>query len=82
MNKVRAVAGRELRAYFNSPIAYVFLLVFTGAGDRAFAAGTDIAQFRDFNTPEHAIQYEVKMDAVLGTLDDNLAVNFLEIFDF
>ena len=31
MNRVRAVALRELRAYFNSPIAYVFLLVFAGA---------------------------------------------------
>ena len=30
MNKIRAVALRELRAYFNSPIAYVFLLVFVG----------------------------------------------------
>ena len=28
MNRVRAVALRELRAYFHSPIAYVFLLVF------------------------------------------------------
>jgi len=31
MNRIRAVAGRELRSYFNSPIAYVFLLVFAGA---------------------------------------------------
>jgi ABC-2 type transport system permease protein len=31
MNKIRAVARRELRAYFNSPIAYVFLLAFVGA---------------------------------------------------
>ena len=31
MNRIKAVAGRELRAYFNSPIAYVFLLVFVGA---------------------------------------------------
>jgi len=31
MNRIRALAGRELRAYFNSPIAYVFLLVFAGA---------------------------------------------------
>jgi ABC-2 type transport system permease protein len=31
MNKIRAVTARELRAYFNSPIAYVFLLVFVGA---------------------------------------------------
>jgi ABC-2 type transport system permease protein len=28
MKRIRALAGRELRAYFNSPIAYVFLLVF------------------------------------------------------
>jgi ABC-2 type transport system permease protein len=31
MNRIRAVASRELRAYFNSPIAYVFLFVFAGA---------------------------------------------------
>jgi ABC-2 type transport system permease protein len=31
MNRIRAVARRELKAYFNSPIAYVFLLVFAGA---------------------------------------------------
>ncbi len=31
MTRIRAVALRELRAYFNSPIAYVFLLVFVGA---------------------------------------------------
>jgi ABC-2 type transport system permease protein len=31
MNKVRSVAMRELRVYFNSPIAYVFLLAFAGA---------------------------------------------------
>jgi ABC-2 type transport system permease protein len=28
MNRIRTVALREMRAYFNSPIAYVFLLVF------------------------------------------------------
>lgn len=28
MKRIRAVAGRELRAYFNSPIAYIFLLAF------------------------------------------------------
>lgn len=31
MNRMRAVAGRELRSYFNSPIAYIFLLAFVGA---------------------------------------------------
>lgn len=45
-------------------------IVMTGAGDRAFAAGTDIAQFRDFSTPEDAIGYERKMDRVLGTIED------------
>ena len=28
MNRVRSVARRELRSYFTSPIAYIFLLVF------------------------------------------------------
>jgi ABC-2 type transport system permease protein len=31
MNRIRSVALRELRAYFHSPIAYVFLLAFVGA---------------------------------------------------
>ena len=31
LRHVRTVAGREMRAYFNSPIAYVFLLVFAGS---------------------------------------------------
>ncbi len=31
MNRIRVVAARELRAYFNSPIAYVFLVAFVGA---------------------------------------------------
>jgi len=31
MSRIRTVAARELRAYFNSPIAYVFLLAFAGA---------------------------------------------------
>jgi ABC-2 type transport system permease protein len=31
MSRIRAMVGRELRAYFNSAIAYVFLMVFAGA---------------------------------------------------
>ena len=31
MTRIRAITGRELRAYFDSPIAYVFLLAFAGA---------------------------------------------------
>lgn len=44
-------------------------LVLTGAGEKAFAAGTDIAQFRAFTTAEDAIAYEAKLDRVLGTLE-------------
>ncbi len=31
MKRARAILGRELRAYFDSPIAYVFLVAFAGA---------------------------------------------------
>lgn len=44
-------------------------LIITGAGERAFAAGTDIARFRDFRTAEDALGYERKMDRVLGALE-------------
>jgi enoyl-CoA hydratase len=44
-------------------------LIITGAGDKAFAAGTDIGQFRDFRTAEDAIAYEAKLDRVLGALE-------------
>ena len=36
MSRIRAVAARELRAYFDSPIAYVFLIVFAGTALFAF----------------------------------------------
>src|SRR5438034_6989561 len=45
------------------------VLVFQGAGDKAFASGTDINQFRAFKTPEHAIEYESRIDRVLATLE-------------
>ncbi|MEQ1616692.1 MAG: enoyl-CoA hydratase-related protein, partial [Hyphomicrobiaceae bacterium] len=38
-------------------------LIITGAGDKAFAAGTDISLFRDFTSPEQGIAYEAKADA-------------------
>ena len=44
-------------------------MVLTGAGEKAFAAGTDISQFRSFDSPEDAIGYEARMDRVLGTLE-------------
>lgn len=44
-------------------------LVLTGAGDKAFAAGTDIGQFRVFKGPEDAIEYEARLDRMLDTLE-------------
>ncbi len=44
-------------------------MVLTGAGDKAFAAGTDISQFRAFRTPEDALGYEARIDRVLGALE-------------
>src|SRR5882724_2505020 len=44
-------------------------LVITGAGDKAFAAGTDIAQFREFKSGEDGIAYERKMDRILDTIE-------------
>jgi enoyl-CoA hydratase/carnithine racemase len=45
------------------------VLVFQGAGDKAFASGTDINQFRAFTTPEHALDYEARIDHVLTQLE-------------
>ena len=44
-------------------------LILTGAGEKAFAAGTDISQFRAFKEPEDALNYEKRIDEVLGTLE-------------
>lgn len=44
-------------------------LVLRGAGDKAFAAGTDIAQFRSFKTAEDALGYERRIDKVLGAVE-------------
>ena len=44
-------------------------VVLTGAGGKAFVAGTDISQFKSFCTPEDALQYEARMDRVLGAFE-------------
>lgn len=44
-------------------------IVISGAGDRAFAAGTDIALFRDFNVPQQALDYEARMDKVFTDIE-------------
>ena len=45
------------------------VLILSGAGDKAFAAGTDINQFRSFSAPQHAIDYEVRIDRILTALE-------------
>ncbi|HYZ89816.1 MAG TPA: enoyl-CoA hydratase/isomerase family protein [Myxococcales bacterium] len=45
-------------------------LVLRGAGNKAFVSGTDISQFRDFSTPQHAIDYEARMDRVFDALEE------------
>lgn len=51
----------------NNPSARV--LVLTGAGEKAFAAGTDISEFKSFSTEADAHEYEGRMERVLGTLE-------------
>ncbi len=45
------------------------VVVITGAGGKAFAAGTDIGQFRGFDGPQDAIGYEQRIERVLSTLE-------------
>src|SRR5205823_13048467 len=45
------------------------VLVFRGAGGKAFVAGTDIAQFQSFNDREDGIKYEERLDRVLDRLE-------------
>ncbi len=44
-------------------------MILTGTGDKAFASGTDISQFRAFKTAQDALDYEARIDRVLGTLE-------------
>jgi enoyl-CoA hydratase len=44
-------------------------LILTGTGEKAFASGTDISQFRAFKTAQDALDYEARIDRVLGKLE-------------
>ncbi|TMC13159.1 MAG: enoyl-CoA hydratase, partial [Chloroflexi bacterium] len=43
-------------------------VVLTGAGDKAFVAGTDISQFKSFKTEADAVEYEERMEREIGAL--------------
>src|ERR1700686_4311489 len=45
------------------------VMILTGTGDKAFASGTDISQFRAFKTSQDALDYEERIDRVLGALE-------------
>lgn len=47
----------------------VRVFVLRGGGDKAFVAGTDISQFREFTTPQHAIDYEKSQNRNVGRLE-------------
>ena len=44
-------------------------IIITGAGGRAFGAGTDISLFRDFSTAEDGLGYEARMEAMFAKLE-------------
>src|SRR5262249_576790 len=45
------------------------VLILRGAGGKAFVAGTDISQFQMFSTPKDALEYEHRLDRVIGRLE-------------
>jgi enoyl-CoA hydratase/carnithine racemase len=44
-------------------------IILTGAGDKAFASGTDISQFRAFASAQDALDYESRIDRVLTAVE-------------
>src|ERR1019366_5766235 len=44
-------------------------MILTGTGDKAFASGTDISQFRAFKTSQDAPAYEARIDRAVGALE-------------
>jgi enoyl-CoA hydratase/carnithine racemase len=55
------------------------VLVLRGAGGKAFASGTDIAQFTRFTTREDAIGYERRMDAVIDRIERVRAATIAQV---
>jgi enoyl-CoA hydratase len=47
------------------------VLLLTGAGEKAFAAGTDISEFKSFSTAQDALDYESRIERVLTALENS-----------
>src|SRR5262245_42042995 len=45
------------------------VLIITGAGGRAFSAGTDISLFRDFRSAADGLAYEERLERMFGKLE-------------
>ena len=58
----------------------VRVAVLRGSGGKAFIAGTDIAQFRDFNGAEDGVRYERDMEHCLAKLE-NLSIPTLAVIE-
>lgn len=65
----KVAADREVRA-----------AVFRGAGGKAFVAGTDIGQFREFKSAEDGVEYERKVEKYLARVEE-LAVPTLAVIE-
>ena len=50
-------------------VDHIKAIVITGAGDKAFAAGTDIGQFSAFESTEDGLRYEAKVEAVISQIE-------------
>jgi len=47
----------------------VKVLVLTGSDEKAFAAGTDISEFRNFSTAQDAMDYEARINGLLDAFE-------------
>jgi enoyl-CoA hydratase/carnithine racemase len=59
--------------------AGVRVLILKGAGDKAFVAGTDIAQFEGLRTEADALAYEHRIDEVLDRLERTTTVTIAQV---
>lgn len=61
--------GQHCRALAGADGAGIRVVVMRGAGGEAFVAGTDIAQFRAFQSGDDGIRYEEQIDAGIGLVE-------------
>ena len=65
-NKIKQICAR---AGTNDDPDMLKVIIFKGAGDAAFAAGTDISQFKSFSGEDDAIAYEQMIEAGLHEIE-------------